>query len=52
MFGLKTPFYAYVLGEHTSVENELYQTNVKSKRLSIESRICIDLLIHVNVVKD
>ena len=27
----ETVTYAYVLGEHTSMKNELYQTNVKSQ---------------------
>ena len=31
IFGLKTPLHACVLGEHTSMKNELCQTNVKSK---------------------
>ena len=30
IFGLKTPSHAYVLGEYTSMKNELYWTNVKS----------------------
>ena len=41
IIGLKT---SYVLGEHTSIKNELYQT--MSNGLSIlESHSCIDLLI-------
>ena len=55
IFGLKTPLHVYVIGEHTSMKNELYQTNVKVRDLSIEhldSTICIALSMHVHVVKD
>ena len=35
-FGLKTPL--HVLGEHTGMKAELYQSNIKIQGLSIESR--------------
>ena len=42
----------YVLVEHTSMKNELYQTNVKIKGfiyiIYIEPLSCIDLLMHIN----
>ena len=43
----------YLLGEHTSMKNELYQTNVKSQGIihrTSFSTICIDLLMHVHVL--
>ena len=50
---------AYVLGEHTSMmKNELYivyRPLLKVRDLSIQPRfstMCIDLSIHVHVVKD
>ena len=50
---------AYVLGEHISMKNELYIYSIidhlKVRGLSIEPRfstMCIDLSIHVHVVKD
>ena len=52
--------HAYVLGEHTSMKKELYIVPVyrpllKVRGLSIEPRfstMCIDLSIHVHVIKD
>ena len=44
--------FMYVLVEHTSMKNELYQTNVKIKGfiyiIYIEPPSCIDLLMHIN----
>ena len=57
IFGLKT-LHAYVLGEHTSMKNELWACSrpmLKVRGLSIKPRsstICIDLSMHVHVVKD
>ena len=53
IFGIETPLHAYyVLGEHTSMKNELYILDFKSQGLSIEPRssiICIDLSMHVHL---
>ena len=57
IFGLKTPLYVYVLGEHTSMEMSCSRTILIVMGLSIEphsSTMYIDLSIHVqvHVVKD
>ena len=55
---IENTLHAYVLGEHTSMKNELYivyRPLLKVRGLSIEPRfstMCIDLSIHVHVVKD
>ena len=53
---IENTFACIVLGEHASMKNELYQTNVKSQGfIYIEPRsstISIDLSMHVHVVKD
>ena len=55
---IENTLHEYVLGEHTSMENELYivyRPLLKVRGLSIEPRfstMCIDLSIHVHVVKD
>ena len=54
---IENTLHAYVLGEHTSMKNELYivyRPLLKVRGLSIEPRFstrCIDLSIHVHVVK-
>ena len=55
---IENTLHTYVLGEHTSMKNELYivyRPLLKVRGLSIEPRfstMCIDLSIHVHVVKD
>ena len=55
---IENTLHAYVLGEHTSMKKELYivyRPLLKVRGLSIEPRfstMCIDLSIHVHVVKD
>ena len=55
---IENTLHAYVLGEHTSMKNELYiiyRPLLKVRGLSIEphfNTMCIDLSIHVHVVKD
>ena len=48
--GLKTPFHAYVLGEHTSMTSVVYSRPIfKVRGLSIEphfSTVCIGLSMH------
>ena len=52
---IENTLHAYVLGEYTSTKNELYIVDQQSPGLSIEPRfstMCIDLSMHVHVVKD
>ena len=39
-----TPLHAYVLGEHNSMKNDLYQTNVKSKGFIYKTSYIVALI--------